>query len=98
MVDFEFLYGHLVERIKNKINYIYQDEYDSAEIKELYEKAAYGLFLCLDMMRTDVMVWGNNKELKGLGLDFDPLEKYESGTMFEGLDDYKDSDELDKKQ
>ena len=42
MVDFEFLYAHLVERIKNKINYIYQDEYDSAEIKELYEKAAYG--------------------------------------------------------
>ena len=93
MVDFEFLYGHLVERIKNKINYIYQDEYDSDEIKELYEKAAYGLFLCLDMMRTDVMVWGNNKELKGLGLDFDPLEKYESGTMFEGLDDVDNLDD-----
>ena len=46
----------------------------------------------------DVMVWGNNKELKGLGLDFDPLEKYDSGTMFEDLDDYKDSDELDKNQ
>lgn len=43
--------------------------------------------MCLDMMRTDVIVWDDEKTLKDVGLDFDPLEKYDSGTMFDDIDD-----------
>ena len=87
MVDYKFLYAHSVERIKRKINYIYQEKSSPSEYNELYEKAVYGLFLCLDMMRTDVTVWDGEKALKEVGLDFDPLEKYDSGTMFDDIDD-----------
>lgn len=87
MVDYKFLYAHSVERIKQKINYIYQEKDNPSEYSELYEKAVYGLFLCLDMMRTDVIVWDDEKALKDVGLDFDPLEKYDSGTMFDDIDD-----------
>lgn len=87
MVDYKFLYAHSVERIKRKINYIYQEKSSPSEYNELYEKAVYGLFLCLDMMRTDVTVWDGEKALKEVGLDFAPLEKYDSGTMFDDIDD-----------
>ena len=42
------------------------------------------------MMRTDVIVWDDEKALKDVGLDFDPLEKYDSGTMFDDVDDEVD--------
>ena len=87
MVDYKFLYAYSVDHIKRKINRIYQDNAIPSEYDELYEKAVYGLFLCLDMMRTDVIVWDGEKALKEVGLDFDPLEKYDSGTMFDDIDD-----------
>lgn len=87
MVDYKFLYAYSVDHIKRKINCIYQDNAIPSEYNELYEKAVYGLFLCLDMMRTDVIIWDDEKALKDVGLDFDPLEKYDSGTMFDDIDD-----------
>ena len=82
-VDFKELYAYSVSRIKENINFNY-----AARERQKTE----------DMMRSDVIVASDEKMLSEIGLDFDPFDKMDSGTMFEGLDDYKDSDELDKKQ
>ena len=86
-LDYKDLYSYSVNRIKEKININYADEGKDAKQQEFNKGLIYGLFLCLDMMRTDVIVWDDEKALKDVGLNFDPLEKYDSGTMFDDVDD-----------
>lgn len=99
-VDFKELYAYSVSRIKENINFNYaaRERQKTDEDKKFFDGIIMGLFECLDMMRSDVIVASDEKMLSEIGLDFDPFDKMDSGTMFEGLDDYKDSDELDKKQ
>ena len=97
-MNYKEMYAYSVERIKQKINDNCRLRDSQPQLKTFYDGAIFGLFECLDMMRSDIIILDDESTLKEMGLDFEPLEKYESGTMFEGLDDYKDSDELDKKQ
>ena len=90
--DYKDIYAYSVMRIKENINFDYCLKERYPDQKEFYKGAIFGLFECLDMMRSDIIILDDESTLKEMGLDFEPLEKYESGTMFEGLDDYKDYD------
>ena len=81
------MYAYSVERIKQKINDNYRLRDSQSQLKTFYDGAIFGLFECLDMMKSDITVWMSEKDLKAVGLDFDPFDKMDSGTMFEGLDD-----------
>ena len=55
--------------------------------KEFYQGAIFGLFECLDMMRSDVIVASDEQTLEEVGLDFEPFDKMNSGTMFDDIGD-----------
>ena len=55
-VDFKELYAYSVSRIKENINFNYQLKKRYSDEKEFYQGAIFGLFECLDMMRSDVIV------------------------------------------
>ncbi len=81
------MYAYSVERIKQKINDNCRLRDSQPQLKTFYDGAIYRLFKCLDMMKSDITVWISEKDLKAVGLDFEPFDKKNSGTMFEGLDD-----------
>ena len=43
-------------------------------------------------MRSDIIIWRSEKDLKEVGLDFEPFEKYDSGTLFDDIDDESSED------
>ena len=87
------MYAYSVERIKQKINDNCRLRDSQPQLKTFYDGAIFGLFECLDMMKSDITVWMSEKDLKDIGLDFEPFDKKNSGTMFEGLDDKEDLDD-----
>ena len=99
-VDFKELYAYSVSRIKENINFNYKEreQQKTAEDKKLYDGIIMGLFECLDMMRSDVIVASDEQTLAEVGLDFEPFDKMDSGTMFDDVEDYHDYDfeEVDK--
>lgn len=97
-VDFKELYAYSVSRIKENINFNYQLKKRYSDEKEFYQGAIFGLFECLDMMRSDVIVASDEQTLEEVGLDFEPFDKMDSGTMFDDVEDYHDYDfeEVDK--
>ena len=97
-VDFKELYAYSVSRIKENINFNYQLKERYSDEKEFYQGAIFGLFECLDMMRSDVIIASDEQTLAEVGLDFEPFDKMDSGTMFDDVEDYHDYDfeEVDK--
>ena len=92
-MNYKEMYAYSVERIKQKINDNYRLRDSQPQLKTFYDGAIFGLFECLDMMRSDVIVASDEKMLSEIGLDFDPFDKMDSGTMFEGLDDVDNLDD-----
>ena len=88
-VDFKELYAYSVSRIKEKINFNYKERerQKTAEDKKLYDGIIMGLFECLDMMRSDVIIASDENMLPKVGLDFEPFDKMDSGTMFDDVED-----------
>ena len=88
-VDFKELYAYLVSRIKENINFNYKEreQQKTVEDKKLYDGIIMGLFECLDMMRSDVIVASDEQTLAEVGLAFEPFDKMDSGTMFDDIDD-----------
>ena len=85
-LEYEDIYAYTVNRIKKKINVNYELQKQYPEKKEFYQGAIFGLFECLDMMKSDVLVLRNEKAVNDMGLDFEAFEKYDSGTMFDDID------------
>ena len=86
-MKYKDMYAYSVERIKQKINDNYRLRDSQPQLKTFYDGAIFGLFECLDMMKTDITVWMSGKDLKDIGLDFEPFDKKNSGTMFDDIDD-----------
>ena len=92
-MNYKEMYAYSVERIKQKINDNCRVRDSQPQLKTFYDGAIFGLFECLDMMKSDITVWVSEKDLIDIGLDFEPFDKKNSGTMFEGLDDKEDLDD-----
>lgn len=95
--DYKDIYAYSVMRIKEKINVNYGLQERYPDQKEFYKGAIFGLFECLDMMKSDVIIRRNEEAIKEMGLDFEIFEKYKSGTLFSGystLKDYFSDDEI----
>ena len=84
-LDFKELYAYSVSRIKENINFNYKEreQQKTDEDKKLYDGIIMGLFECLDMMRSDVIVASDEQTLAEVGLDFEAFDKYESKTLFD---------------
>ena len=91
-VRYKNMYAYSVERIKEKINCNYELQKKYPDKKEFYQCVIFGLFECLDMMRSNIIIWRSEKDLKEVGLDFEPFEKYDSGTLFDDIDDESSED------
>lgn len=86
-LEYEDIYAYSVNRIKEKINRNYELQKQYPDKKEFYQGAIFGLFECLDMMKSDVLVLRNEDAVKDMGLDFEPFDKMGSGTMFDDIGD-----------
>ncbi len=88
-INFYEMYVGSINRIKEKINFNYKERerQKTTEDKKLYDGIIMGLFECLDMMRSDIIIASDEKMLPKVGLDFEPFDKKNSGTMFDDVDD-----------
>lgn len=82
-LEYEDIYAYSVNRIKEKINRNYELQKQYPDKKEFYQGAIFGLFECLDMMKSDVLVLRNEDAVKDMGLNFEAFDKYESKTLFD---------------
>lgn len=89
-VRYKNMYAYSVERIKEHINFNYKERerQKTAEDKNFYDGIIMGLFECLDMMRSDIIIFRSEKDLKEVGLDFEPFDKKDSGTLFDDVEDF----------
>ena len=67
-LEYEDIYAYSVNRIKEKINRNYELQKQYPDKKEFYQGAIFGLFECLDMMKSDVLVLRNEGAVKDMGL------------------------------
>lgn len=88
-IDFQDLYLESINRIKENINFNYKERerQKTDEDKKFYDGIIMGLFECLDMMRSDFIIANDEEYLADVGLDFEPFEKMDSGTMFDDVED-----------